>query len=646
MPTGPSTTTSPYLIAAEPNVRFTSVITAGDPLPDGSVFAGVPDGIGAFDNGDGTITVLINHELGSGAGIVRDHGSTGAFVDRLVIDKATLEVVDADDLIQTVNLWNDATDTYVAGTTAFSRFCSGDLPATSALYNAADGLGTQVHIYLTGEESTPEGRATATIATGANAGTLYELPYLGNMAFENVVANPYQQNKTIVALSDDSSLPNGLGQVYIYVGEKQAAGTEIEQAGLSGGAFYGIKVTGVTAESNGSPIDGSFSLEAIGPDGDVSNLTGAQIESESITDGVTAFLRPEDFAWDPDNPSVAYFATTNSFTGVSRIYQLTFTDIEHPELGGTIQAVVESDDYGAHMFDNLTVGDGKVIVQEDPGNNAYVARVWKYDIANGSFTEVGTFNPDQFAPGGSEFITQDEESSGVVDVTGLLGDSDTHAYLLDAQVHLATGNPATVEQGQLVVMYVDDPFLIGGNGQDDLFGSAADEELSGGNGDDTARAGSGEDLLNGGRGNDSLSGDAGNDELLGENGDDQLIGGEGDDQLTGGRGGDFFIFNNNGETGADQILDFGKPDRLLTTVQLDDGGDGVVDLGGDQTLGLFGSSTVEIANAKQLGFDGTLTIDGVTYFSYALDDQRGGGPALLTGLEHFKLHAAQHDLFA
>ena len=53
-------------------------------------------------------------------------------------------------------------------------------------------------------------------------------------------------------------------------------------------------------------------------------------------------------------------------------------------------------------------------------------------------------------------------------------------------------------------------------------------------------------------------GDAGNDQLFGENGDDQLTGGDGDDQLTGGRGGDYFIFDNEGETGADQILDFSR----------------------------------------------------------------------------------------
>lgn len=64
MPVGPSTTTAPYLIGSLPNVSLTSILTAGDPLPDGGVFAGLSDGLTAFDNGDGTITVLVVHITG------------------------------------------------------------------------------------------------------------------------------------------------------------------------------------------------------------------------------------------------------------------------------------------------------------------------------------------------------------------------------------------------------------------------------------------------------------------------------------------------------------------------------------------------------------------------------------------------------
>jgi hypothetical protein len=68
MPIGPSTTTAPYLLADEPNVTIISIATVGDVIgtkSDGTPyrFVGIPDGLGAYDNGDGTISVLINHEL-------------------------------------------------------------------------------------------------------------------------------------------------------------------------------------------------------------------------------------------------------------------------------------------------------------------------------------------------------------------------------------------------------------------------------------------------------------------------------------------------------------------------------------------------------------------------------------------------------
>jgi Ca2+-binding RTX toxin-like protein len=639
MTTGPSTTTDPYLLPLEPNIRLTSIVTSGDALPGDGVFGGVPDGIGAFDNGDGTMTILVNHELTSSEGLVRDHGSKGAYIDRIVVDKATLTVVSADDLIQTVHLWNDATDSYYIGAAAFSRFCSGDLPAPTALFNSSDGLGTTARIYFTGEETSPEGRATASIVTGPNAGNTYELPYLGNLAYENIVLNPFQQDKTIVAMDDDTS-PPGQGQVYIYVGQKQATGTDIEKAGLTGGQFYGIKVGAGGLESNASALGGSFSLVALGNNGDVSNSTGAQIETQSLASGVTGFLRPEDFAWNPEHPNVAYFTTTNSFSGSSRIYELTFNDITNPTAGGTIKAVVDSANFGAHMFDNLTVANGHVVVQEDPGNNGYVARMWDYDIAAGTFAPVATFNPDQFQPGASHFITQDEESSGILDVSSMLGDSDTRAYLLDAQVHSATGNPATVENGQLMVMYVDTPQLTGGNSDDNLFGSAADETLTGGNGNDIERAGSGADALWGGNGDDKLDAAAGNDTLHGERGNDILIGGSGDDILSGGQGADVFIFDNHAATGHDVITDFSQGDMLLTTASL---GSGTISFGA--ALGLFSGSSVEINNGAndlhRLESAGTVTIDGTIYYAYVTGES---GPAASPNPHGAFEHALHQDL--
>lgn len=164
------------------------------------------DGMGAFDNGNGTVTVLIAHEMRETLGVVRDHGAKGAYVSQLIVDKATLGVVSGSDAVSKEYLWNSTTQTYDLSTAAMSRFCSADLAPVSAFYDAATGLGTQSRLFLTGEESGAEGRPMAVIITGSDAGSMYELPRLGNLSFENLMANPYTGAKTVVISTDDTTL--------------------------------------------------------------------------------------------------------------------------------------------------------------------------------------------------------------------------------------------------------------------------------------------------------------------------------------------------------------------------------------------------------------------------------------------------------
>lgn len=168
---------------------------------------GIPDGLGAFDNGDGTFTVLMNHELGQTAGVVRAHGAIGAFVSQLVIDSTTFEVKEAKDAITQVQLWNDLTDSFVASTYAIGRLCSADLADVSAssfvdtlgTVDTSDDVtyGTTDRLFLSGEEIGPEGKNFAVVITGAEAGQAYELAYQGLFSWENSVASPFAQRKTI-----------------------------------------------------------------------------------------------------------------------------------------------------------------------------------------------------------------------------------------------------------------------------------------------------------------------------------------------------------------------------------------------------------------------------------------------------------------
>ena len=85
--------TTPYLTpSAGSPATVTVVKTAGETGAAGTKMGGIPDGLGAFDNNDGTFTVLMNHEFGNTVGVVRAHGSKGAWVSRWVINKTTWKI--------------------------------------------------------------------------------------------------------------------------------------------------------------------------------------------------------------------------------------------------------------------------------------------------------------------------------------------------------------------------------------------------------------------------------------------------------------------------------------------------------------------------------------------------------------------------
>jgi hypothetical protein len=489
---GPSTTTEPYLVPTIPGVKFVSILTVGDSI-GGYRMVGIPDGLGAFLSGRGLFTLLMDHEITNGAnvsGIQRAHGSNGAFVSRWTIDQRTLKVLKGQDLTpssQHVFLWDSIHNEYTQGSTQWQRLCSADLPAESALF--AKGLGTRERIFFNGEEvSDPtSARAWARIVTGPHAGEAWQLPRLGRMAYENVVACPHSKNKTVVILTDDGDLstaPSATGfpsEVYVYIGEKAKSGHPIEQAGLTDGDFYGVKVS-----VNGTPVDeesdlfglgvtatgfigkGTFSLVNLG---DVSNLTQRQIEDASIAAGITRFRRPEDSAWDPrkgeKHRNHAYFVTTADINTNCRLWRLRFDDVkEHPENGGTIEILLTGSE-GHRMLDNVTIDPfGRIVMDEDPGNQGRVSKIWLYQIATGEFIEVAHHNPKFFDPtilNNSSFITQDDESSGIIDASDILGDG---WFLLDSQAHkVNTGDPELVEGGQLLAMFIDPRIGAGKRGK-------------------------------------------------------------------------------------------------------------------------------------------------------------------------------------
>lgn len=499
---GPSTTTEPFVLPSIPGVVTKSILTAGDSVL-GYKMVGVPDGMGVLRRNYGTFDIALNHELRSTKGIARSHGSKGSFVSRWTLDR-NLKVLSGRDHLSDLNsLFLASGAGWTSGvTTAFERFCSADLGAEGSYSWGVRG--TSARIFLNGEEATPpnaddHGRVFAHVLTGPDANKTFQLPHLGRAAVENALVSPFPQRKTVVIISDDASATTGLStgevcaakgqsgcveppsELTMYVGEKQALGNDVQRAGLAGGQLYGLRVklpdgTPVKAENKDNvfsatePRIETARFEMVGL-GDVSSQTGAQIQTRLIDNGITQFIRIEDGAWDPrpGKQRDYYFVTTGAISAdpaawrPSRLWRLRFTNITRPELGGEITMLLSSKHYadantapdadpGYQMFDNLTIDNlGRIVLQEDVGNNSRLGRIYVYGIETGQLVQVAAHNPKFFASGSPQFQTLDEESSGVIDASQILGPG---WFLMDSQNHTASSDPEIVESGQLLALYI------------------------------------------------------------------------------------------------------------------------------------------------------------------------------------------------
>lgn len=531
---GPSSSDTPYLVPiAGTGVKVVSILSAGNSVGNkkGTTtpykMLGIPDGGGAFDNGDGTFTLLLNHEFGTNSnnqpvGAVRAHGQAGAVVSKWIINKSDLKVLDIQDFCQSANdvmLFNTATGKYVSAPTlstngnAFQRFCSGDLPVVSALFNKNTGLGSKERFYFAGEETgsligqafNPAGGAPgvgrnfAFVITGTDAGKIFELPRLGKGSWENALCNPFAQDLTIVGEMDDSTgtstgpNKNPFGLVCFYVGTKTANGSDVDKAGLTNGKLFGVSVTGVLNEVRADGLgvakgtQKTFTLVKLADD--ATSLSGAALHTAYTTANGTQFLRPEDGAWDPKNPRVFFFHTTDQLdtrelvggtvTGATRLWKLTFSDIANPAAGGTIEVLVDgsvdkvpgggANEY-INMLDNMgTDRFGHIMLCEDVGNAAHNGKIHQFTQSTKTIKTILKHDPARFGDvdpatgavtlaqdGGTatnDKFSKDEESSGVFDASTVLGPG---WWIVTVQAHYITADTEIQEGGQLLAFFAPD----------------------------------------------------------------------------------------------------------------------------------------------------------------------------------------------
>jgi Ca2+-binding RTX toxin-like protein len=184
---------------------------------------------------------------------------------------------------------------------------------------------------------------------------------------------------------------------------------------------------------------------------------------------------------------------------------------ERDDVGPTVETV-----QGGKGADNITMGDGDDTLIGGPGN----------DILNGgdgddTFMEIGEPQGADVMNGGPGVDTVDySERSGDLTVTLCIPQQATCAAGLCG----CLGDDGEANEKDALVNVEN---VIGGRGNDKLYGSAADNLLVGNEGDDDLRGDTGDDTIYAGDGADKLSGGPGDDLLSGDNGLDMFDGGDG-----------------------------------------------------------------------------------------------------------------------
>ncbi len=509
-----------YMEPVGAGVNLKVLATAGDQIQGYTLF-GVPDGLGVLKDGD-NYTLLMNHELlitdpVTGAGKRANGAATGSTVSALNFNTATQSISGGTELLKKISWYNYATAQYgntpvaPAGalvkdsfgtpnhTTGLTRFCSSSTvqPGMLSYKETLPGgksitYGYTGPAYFTNEESNDESRRFV-----ANTdGELVQLPRMGLASTETQVVVPTGNKITAVMANEDGSAT--ASQLWMYAGEKTTTGTWYEKAGLSNGNLFVASVSGISTDNQFRATAGKRAPQAVTFKQVNWNQNGTAMNVEAQGLG-TVFSRIEDGEFDPSNPSDYYFITTESNKDPKAtapnpdepklardggaLWKLHFIDVKNPLAGGTVTMLLDGSEAPyLSKPDNLTVDTkGNIIIQEDPGANDHVSRLLAYRISDGRIATLAKFKDVYFKPGGAQFITNDEESSGVIDATKALakpGDTKSY-YFLDAQVHvtddkarLDIGGSATGPQkqalidagegGQLYLMSVVDWNLIYG----------------------------------------------------------------------------------------------------------------------------------------------------------------------------------------
>jgi hypothetical protein len=419
-----------------PQARLKPILTVGDPLPgqennsdpEQRVWAPIPDGLGAYQDGS-SLVLFSNHEITSS-------GVSGNFpysrVSRLVLDPASLSVTSGSYAI-----------TGKADGFLFQRLCS------ATFIGSGEGFGDGW--FFTGEESTSGGAEGIQLAVKNDGSETRKLPWLGRFQHENYIAVPGFGGKAVLFGTDDNG-PASLGsalrsELYLYLAD--------DAAGVLSGAgklyvFASSAVPNSGSLTTGSPVTGHF-VEVPG----AASLTAAALETAVSGLGAFEFVRLEDIDYTrhpgvPGQKPSIYFVDTGNINGqcggspcdlFGSIYRMEL-DPADPTQGARLTLLARSRGVAAGDWaspDNIAVGEHSLMLNEDPAYAGFnrPERIWNLKFRQngtlGAATAVAELENQKFTGNiCSDAAGTCWESTGVIDASRWLGDG---TWLFNVQAH-------------------------------------------------------------------------------------------------------------------------------------------------------------------------------------------------------------------
>jgi hypothetical protein len=501
-------TPSPSYVVTSGNVAgviFKPLINSSE-MAFGDIFEGIPDGIGVVpgrkhghgDHGDdkrGWVDIYVTHEQ-SRVPFGGKADFSDSSVTRVRVDLKTMSITDM--------------EVALPSSAGFIRFCSA--------FMVGPDQGFKHYTFLVNEESNdplvvpagavypadpfyapnPWRQAGYSVHLDTETGAFDVLAGAGRHNHENQVVVPgWEQG--IVSLSGDDTFitpstparPN-LSQLYMFKSKSSKSFLKDE------GTLWAFRVTGTGSPGPFNKTDpfnnandyleiqagDTWKGEFIPVPASVARGTAPGVlpqdalEDWSNANNVFQFVRVEDIAYDPDKPRTVYFADTGTSRlfedpAIGRLIRLGSSDPRVPQSSASngrvfkmvlnkhdptkvdsFSILADSADVGFINPDNIAVGHKSIMVQEDPPGGA---RVWKYSLADATWTHVATA------------VQPIAETSGIVDVSEWFGRG---WWALDVQSHIdlpgfvtgqtytgpgpanGTSYTARREDGQLLLMYV------------------------------------------------------------------------------------------------------------------------------------------------------------------------------------------------